>query len=1368
MAEFKLGRLKFVWKGDWASGATYVKDDIIRNGGKSYVCTQGHVSASLFTTDAAFWDIMNDGFVWRSTWHSNEYYNVNDVVKFGANAYICTAAHTSATNFATDELGNWERFVEGQQFEDSWSSSTQYQNGDTVSYGGYTYIALKTNTNVNPATNVQDPGISDKTWNLHSIGYRNRSTWNDSAQYLTGDVVQHGGNTYVCVKDNSSETPPSNTTYWTLMLSGQRPVGVWDGYVDYKINDIVQYGGNLYIAIADSTAETPSADPSIYWDLYLQGYKIIGIFDDSAAYKAGEVVQYGGNTYVALVDTSNTPADETDWQLLTAGIKWNGAWTLGATYKVNDAIKYGTTSYICIEEHTSTNGSDRPDNDSTETYWNALSEGDVSNAFAAEGDLLYYGTTSTQNLAIGTARQILQVDTAGTAPEWTDTPQLSSLEVLESITVDDAGNGGNIILGQTASGLLVQESDNEITTDIVSASKVGATVTFTYTDGTAVDLIPVSVTAWDVEITGASVTALNGTWGIRDFDKTANTFTITIPALDGSGSGSVSLSGATITLLAPAALTDTTMVVVNNQNGFIQSALKNLAHGTSASADFIVYADNGDNDSGWIDMGITSSGFDASSGFGITDINDGYIFMSAPENTTGPGNLVIATDNNGTENDIVFCTGGFDITTNTDAEKVRIIGESRIGTPAGVVIAIDTESTSPTTGALRVQGGMGLQGSLYLEGEVSAFGGAIYQGRKDLGGGLFQNARELINDVGIFDVEPEVSSITWSGTTVSLVYTVGATNLTAATTSDEIHLDHGLTANWPSSDWLGAWIITGNNTGTRTITFEIPTLTSTGTVTLTDQVIQLFKENYYVGLTDASGIFTGDADSFVQFALKNHNAGQFASTDFILYTSDGDNDAGWMDMGITSEGYDDPTFGVTGPNDGYIFMSAPEGTTGAGDLFISTSGNGTQNDIVFSTGGFEDSSFERMRIVGTDRVGTPAGVIINIPTQSLSPTTGALRVDGGIGLQGNLNVGGNVNIVGTISIGGSGSSLETSTLSVADPMIRMGTGNSTDTIDLGFYGTYSSASTQLDGALNNSATTITVDSTAAFPAAGSLIVDSEEISYTGKTATTFTGCTRGANTTTAASHLDNAVIFAQYFAGLVRNQSLAGSPFVLFKDLQSLAPKTTISDSATLAELRLGSLTVVDSTASTTSTSGAVVITGGLGIGGAINGGSTATFSSGIQNTRIGNVTRGSGAFTTLAANDAATFTSSAQVDGLITLSTISEKTEDKTAATGVVTHDFATTDIWYHSSMSANFTANFTNVPTTVSRVLSATLFLAQGATARLPTAVQIDGVAQSIRWAGNVQPTPVANKTEIVVFTLIRTAAGAWVVLGQLSSYG
>jgi hypothetical protein len=54
--------------------------------------------------------------------------------------------------------------------------------------------------------------------------------------------------------------------------------------------------------------------------------------------------------------------------------------------------------------------------------------------------------------------------------------------------------------------------------------------------------------------------------------------------------------------------------------------------------------------------------------------------------------------------------------------------------------------------------------------------------------------------------------------------------------------------------------------------------------------------------------------------------------------------------------------------------------------------------------------------------------------------------------------------------------------------------------------------------------TLTVDDTTSFSPAGTILIGTELISYSGKTLTTFTGCTRGVQGTIAAAHADNSVI----------------------------------------------------------------------------------------------------------------------------------------------------------------------------------------------------------------------------------------------------
>jgi hypothetical protein len=125
---------------------------------------------------------------------------------------------------------------------------------------------------------------------------------------------------------------------------------------------------------------------------------------------------------------------------------------------------------------------------------------------------------------------------------------------------------------------------------------------------------------------------------------------------------------------------------------------------------------------------------------------------------------------------------------------------------------------------------------------------------------------------------------------------------------------------------------------------------------------------------------------------------------------------------------------------------------------------------------------------------------------------------------------------------------------------------------------------------------------------------------------------------------------------------------------------------------------------------------------------------------------------------------SSPTLTGTTTLQQSTEVLNTKTGATGTVEHDFATGAVWYHTSIATNFTANFTNVPTTANRSISLALILVQGSSASLPIDLSINGVAQTIRWL--TLPTGSSNKIDLVKFTLIRVAT-TWTVLGSVEAY-
>jgi hypothetical protein len=209
--------------------------------------------------------------------------------------------------------------------------------------------------------------------------------------------------------------------------------------------------------------------------------------------------------------------------------------------------------------------------------------------------------------------------------------------------------------------------------------------------------------------------------------------------------------------------------------------------------------------------------------------------------------------------------------------------------------------------------------------------------------------------------------------------------------------------------------------------------------------------------TNPIAVFSTAANDYAQVAIKNTTNAADSSTDLIVYASNGSDSAGWIDMGITSPSFSDPSFTITGGNDGYIFMEAPVGTAGDGNLVLATGANGSQNKIIFAAGGLSSDNTQ-MEI-------TPdVNVHIEIDTPSTSPTTGALTVVGGVGVQGDLNIEGDVNIEGTIVFGGAGTTVETSNLSVTDPLVFTGAGNSSDIVDLGFVGEYTTGgSTKYSG-----------------------------------------------------------------------------------------------------------------------------------------------------------------------------------------------------------------------------------------------------------------------------------------------------------------
>jgi len=106
--------------------------------------------------------------------------------------------------------------------------------------------------------------------------------------------------------------------------------------------------------------------------------------------------------------------------------------------------------------------------------------------------------------------------------------------------------------------------------------------------------------------------------------------------------------------------TASTLVISADNSEYIQAVVTNVSD--IGSADWVAYGHRGNDNGGWIDMGFTSSGF-SDANYTITGQGDGYVLVNSFYEGQAPGgaggNLVLATGNNGTVNDIVFATNGF-------------------------------------------------------------------------------------------------------------------------------------------------------------------------------------------------------------------------------------------------------------------------------------------------------------------------------------------------------------------------------------------------------------------------------------------------------------------------------------------------------------------------------------------------------------------------------------------------------------------------------------------------------------------------------------------------------------------------------------
>ena len=485
MAEFNLERIRFRWKGDWAESTAYVKDDIIRFNGKSYVCLLSHQSAAdtiypdlTIAAPLTRWELMFDGNQWRGVWSQGTNYSRGDIIKYNGYVYQCVTEHQSTITVANgpvvSDIANWTIVATTYNWLNTWTASTtdpvvsQYYNlGDVVIYGGITYICTEKHVASVTLENDQsywtivtrsdnwrtdwavstrytvddiakygaisyrcltghisaatlDSGLENDQakWEIFLEGIEYKGDWTTAIRYKRFDVVKSGGSLWRSLTGHtSSSSLRADGANWSIWVPGLEFETIWINNVEYDAGDIVVYGGYAYTALTNNTGSVPSvnglAQDTGDWELLKQGYKHLGDWTSSTAYKTGEVIRDQGYLYIAIADSTGTKpdTDTAKWQILVTGRKWKASWLDNVEYHLGDVVTYAGVAYICIARHLGTESDNRPDLDienETDNYWIVLIQGTASNVLQYRGDLRTHDGTSHLRYAVGAPGNVLK------------------------------------------------------------------------------------------------------------------------------------------------------------------------------------------------------------------------------------------------------------------------------------------------------------------------------------------------------------------------------------------------------------------------------------------------------------------------------------------------------------------------------------------------------------------------------------------------------------------------------------------------------------------------------------------------------------------------------------------------------------------------------------------------------------------------------------------------------------------------------------------------------------------------------------------------------------------------------------------------
>ena len=530
---------------------------------------------------------------------------------------------------------------------------------------------------------------------------------------------------------------------------------------------------------------------------------------------------------------------------------------------------------------------------------------------------------------------------------------------------------------------------------------------------------------------------------------------------------------------------------------------------------------------------------------GVTEaVGSTYISVSTSTGSVIISNLGLQTLTAGTDTAVSSSTGTVTVWSTGTLASITSRGAT---TPSAITITNTSNSTSTSTGALQVAGGVGIAGDGFVQGNFTIIGqlnanvvlGSISTASNIQGGTVGAIPYQFaIGKTGYITPGTTGTILQSNGTTASFVTTASIVVGAAQIAQTSTNVVGGL-VNATTGRFSGITTVTNATASSSTTTGALQVLGGAGIVGAV-YAGQLYDNNNRVVTSvvptggDSIGIASltsiGTATSFtinnlgVTATIGTTYLGVSTATGRVILTN----------LGVQS------LVGTT-----YLGVSSSTGTVTLTNLGVQTLTAGTDTAVSASTGTitvWDISTFQSVSDRGNE---TTNAISIANATGSSTSTQGALKVAGGVGIGENLNVGNQLRVYGPA--------------------------------------TFSSQ--------------VTFSGTATY-------VFSTNTYYTDNLIELHTTATGVNSEWTLDDGKDIGFRFHYWNRGLVTGTNAA---LVLASDTQWLewyssgAEGVYAFTSATYGGFKTGSIALVNNTVSNSTSSGALVVAGGVGIGGALN-----------------------------------------------------------------------------------------------------------------------------------------------------------------------